>query len=80
MIRLTVNLSPEERNALFEYADMEMRSPRDQLRIILRQALIEKGLVIEVRTLSENQIADTGSLGRNSESAVDHAPSKLEDT
>ena len=45
MIRIMLNISPEECNALSELAKHELRSPRDQLRMIVRHALQENGLL-----------------------------------
>lgn len=79
MIRLSVNLSPEERNALFKYADLEMRPPRDQIRIILRGELLRRGFLENKFEQSINAIADPENLG-GSTGPADDAPSKLEDT
>ena len=43
--RITVTLTPKERFALSTLAERELRSMRDQLRIILRNELIKLGLL-----------------------------------
>lgn len=43
--RLTVLLSGEERTALVKLAESELRDPRNQIRLILRQELESRGLL-----------------------------------
>ncbi len=45
VIRMVLNLSADERNALVELAQKQLRSPQDQVRIILRQVLFSRGLL-----------------------------------
>jgi len=42
MVRLQVTLTPDEAQALSEWASQELRDPREQLRQILRLALSER--------------------------------------
>ncbi len=43
--RLTIQLGADERNALNELANRELREPRDQVRLILRKELEVLGLL-----------------------------------
>ena len=43
--RMVVTLELKERSALIKLAEMELRSPRDQIRVILRAALYRRGLL-----------------------------------
>ena len=43
--RMVVTLEPKERSALIKLAEMELRPPRDQLRVILREELYRRGLL-----------------------------------
>lgn len=43
--RMVVTLEPKERSALIRLAEMELRPPRDQLRVILREELYRRGLL-----------------------------------
>ncbi len=44
--RLTVTLSDDEADALVRISTAELRDPRDQLRLILRAELVQRGLLI----------------------------------
>ena len=44
-VRMFIGLEPAERSALMKLAEMELRSPRDQLRVILREELKKRGLL-----------------------------------
>ena len=46
--RMVVILEPSERSGLRQLAEMELRSPRDQLRAILRSELESRGLLAPV--------------------------------
>ena len=50
-IRMVVTLEPKERSALIKLAEMELRPPRDQIRVILRAELYRRGLL---RSRNEN--------------------------
>jgi len=78
--RLVINLSAEERMALLQLAQQEFRSPRDQLRVILRQALFDHGLLVDAQFPDCKEIAAPGDLGEESGSAVKDMPSLSEDT
>ena len=43
--RLMVSLTSSEANALARIADVELRDPREQLRLLLRQELQRRGLL-----------------------------------
>lgn len=45
MVRLQVMLDPSEADALAQWAASELRDPRDQIRIVLRQELERRGLL-----------------------------------
>lgn len=45
MSRLTITLSDQERHALQTLADRELRDPRDQVVLILREGLQRRGLI-----------------------------------
>ena len=45
MSRIVIILAEQERKALVELARHEMRYPRDQVRLILRQELERRGLI-----------------------------------
>jgi hypothetical protein len=45
MVRLQVVLDPAEADALARWAASELRDPRDQLRLVLRQELERRGLL-----------------------------------
>ena len=51
--RLTVTLEPLEFSGLLEIAIGELRSPADQLRMILRQELERRGLQTATRETDE---------------------------
>lgn len=44
MVRLQVTLEKDEADLLAQWAALEMRDPRDQIRFIIRERLIERGL------------------------------------
>lgn len=45
MVRLQVALEPSEADALARWAASELRDPRDQIRVVLRQELERRGLL-----------------------------------
>lgn len=45
MVRLQVVLDPAEAEALAMWAASELRDPRDQIRLVLRQELERRGLL-----------------------------------
>ena len=45
MVRLQVVLDPAEADALARWAASELRDPRDQIRLVLRQELERRGLL-----------------------------------
>ena len=45
MIRLQVVLDPSEADALMRWAKAELRDPRDQIRMTLRQELVRRDLL-----------------------------------
>jgi hypothetical protein len=45
MVRLQVVLDPTEASVLAQWAESEMRDPRDQIRFVLRQELERRGLL-----------------------------------
>jgi len=44
-IRIIINISREERDALLRLAEQEVRDPRDQAGLIIRKALIDAGFL-----------------------------------
>jgi len=50
MVRLQIALDPIEADNLARLAAKELRDPRDQLRLILRQELERRGLLAEVKS------------------------------
>ena len=57
--RLLITLDSAERSALTKLSQKELRDPRDQLRLILRQELERQGLLLsnDGRLHQENQEA-----------------------
>ena len=47
MSRLYVTLRDEEHNALMKMASVELRDPRDQARLVIRQELVRRGYLKE---------------------------------
>lgn len=47
MVRLQITLERDEAKKLAEWAESELRQPRDQLRYLLRQELERRGLLLE---------------------------------
>ena len=45
MVRLQVHLDPSEADALARWAASELRDPRDQIRLLLRRELKQRGLL-----------------------------------
>jgi len=45
MVRLQVTLDENEARLLVRWAALELRDPRDQIRLIVRQALQQRGLL-----------------------------------
>lgn len=45
LTRITVPLQADERRALQELSERERRNPRDQAALLLRERLIERGLL-----------------------------------
>jgi hypothetical protein len=45
MVRIQIVLNPQEGRALTNLADRELRDPRDQVRLIVRQELERLGLL-----------------------------------
>ncbi len=45
MIRLLVHLNETEAETLAQWAALEMRDPRDQIRFLVRQELLRRGLL-----------------------------------
>lgn len=52
-MKLYLALSPHERTALSEMARQELRSPREQLRYLLREAARQRGLLHEREEVSD---------------------------
>ncbi len=48
MPRVTLTLLPEEQGALIKLALSELRTPRDQARMIVRQELVKRGLLSSI--------------------------------
>ena len=46
MVRYQISLDPEEADSLARLAASEYRDPRDQIRVILRQELERRGLLL----------------------------------
>ena len=45
--RISIPVSIEEREALRHLAQMEMREPREQVRYLLQQELVKRGVLVE---------------------------------
>jgi hypothetical protein len=45
MIRLSIHLNETEAETLARWAALEMRDPRDQVRFLIRQELLRRGLL-----------------------------------
>ena len=61
--RLTISLSPEESEGLQRIAERDVRPPKEQLRWILRQELIKRGLLEPAQDNDEDaQLAGSRAL------------------
>lgn len=63
MVRLQVVLDPAEADALARLATLEMRDPRDQIRMVLRRELEKCGLLVRTddeRRRDDLEIRETG--------------------
>lgn len=47
MIRLFIHLNEFEAETLARWAALEMRDPRDQVRFLIRQELLRRGLLLD---------------------------------
>ena len=45
MVRLQITLDPREADALARWAALELREPREQIRFVVRELLLERGLL-----------------------------------
>jgi hypothetical protein len=68
---LSVRLTHEENVALCELARHDLRSPRDEIRFLLRKEARDRGLIEEGLTQNTNGAPEPGKR----ESAVTHNPS-----
>jgi hypothetical protein len=50
MVRLQITLDANEARLLAEWAAAELRDPRDQIRLIVRESLQERGLLESEKT------------------------------
>ncbi len=64
MPRLTLIISISERDALFRLARQEFRHPREQARMLLREALRARGLIPDAQD-SRKDSAARGGVGEN---------------
>ena len=61
MVRLQVVLDSSEAKALNQWAESELREPRDQIRFVLRQALKERGLLQDSGKLPATEAHETAT-------------------
>ena len=59
MVRLQVVLDPSEADALAQWAASELRDPRDQIRLVLRQELERRGLLQFTEDVAHGQDASS---------------------
>ena len=59
MVRLQVVLDPSEADALAQWAASELRDPRDQVRLVLRQELQRRGLLQPTEDVADGQDASS---------------------
>ncbi|MBC8254057.1 MAG: hypothetical protein H8E35_08510 [Ardenticatenia bacterium] len=64
MTRLQVVLDPTEANALARWAASELRDPRDQIRLVLRQELERRGLLKATGDTATVDQVDMAQAGR----------------
>jgi len=57
MRRITITLCPDEREALWRLAESELRHPRDQIHLLLREGLDRRGLLKSADDVSQGQKA-----------------------
>lgn len=62
LLRLTVNLWPEERQALRALALLERRDPRDQAAILIRRELLRCGLLENQAPQMNTEDAETEAM------------------
>lgn len=67
MVRMQVVLDPAEAEALAMWAASELRDPRDQIRLVLRQELERRGLL---------QVTERALKGQESPSRADRRDSE----
>jgi len=60
MVRLQVMLDPAEADALATWAESELRDPRDQIRLVVRQELKRRGLLHVAENAPEVQESPSG--------------------
>ena len=68
---MMVVLEPTENSGLVQLAEMELRSPRDQLRVILRQELERRGILTPI----ENRRRDVLQTQAHDENVADESSS-----
>ena len=59
MVRLQVVLDAGEAEALARWAASELRDPRDQIRLVLRQELERRGLLQSTEDVADGQDASS---------------------
>lgn len=64
MTRITVNLSKQEIGALVILAERELRHPRSQAALIIRQELLRQGL-IEIEQPSTSVLTEENKVAEN---------------
>lgn len=70
MIRLLIQLSEIEAERLAHWAALEMRDPRDQIRFLIRQELLQRGLLPEPPNPSFRAEASNQALSVNEKNPV----------
>jgi hypothetical protein len=61
MVRLQVMLDPAEADALATWAESELRDPRDQIRLVVRQELKRRGLLHLAEDVPDVQDSPSGT-------------------
>jgi hypothetical protein len=59
--RISIPVSVEEREALRRLARQEMRDPREQVRYLLQQELVKRGILDKTNSSAVHILADNGA-------------------
>ena len=66
MAKIIVYLGDQERNALLQLAQRELRLPRAQAALIIRQELVRQGMLPNLHPLSDSPSPCEGQTGASS--------------